>query len=130
MCKGHLFAYPRFALTPAEDSTHKAFIPFQASPPHLVIARAKALSLASSTTIELDREFEGARQLQVEATVLATGTKLTPPGTLPVETKSEGIEWFLGHQKEVQEAKKIVIVGGGAVGVREFDLPCYLWSPR
>lgn len=119
---GHLFAFPRFALTDAQGSTHKAFIPF-VSPPgaeeKLVRVRGNAVEITKERVV-LDRDspaFAG-KEIPYKALVLATGTRLTPPGTLPGEEKWEGVEWFAMHQEEVRKAEKIVIVGGGAVGVR------------
>ncbi|KAM0748243.1 FAD/NAD(P)-binding domain-containing protein [Meredithblackwellia eburnea MCA 4105] len=122
---GHLFAYPRFALTTPGKYEHKAFIPFTNTlpSPHTVV-RGAAVSI-NRDSVTLDRPLpEGGTELPFVAVVLATGTKLSPPGTLPGETKKEGIEWFNVHQKKVEQAKRIVIVGGGAVGVQmACDIP-------
>lgn len=140
---GHLFVYPvrlfgragalscykiqltliwslqRFAI--ARGHEHKAFIPTTLPPPHLVV-RAAAESI-SPTSVSLDRviELDGktVQSIDFDALVVATGTKLTPPGTMPGESKKEGIEYLRGIQEDIKRAKKIVILGGGAVGVRK-----------
>ncbi|KAL7411771.1 hypothetical protein BDY24DRAFT_435652 [Mrakia frigida] len=125
---GHLFAYPRFAISPGSE--HKAFIPFTSHlfpPPHLIV-QASALSIANSTAegrvLQLDRGVsldEGASttdKIPFDALVLATGTRLQPPGTMPGTEKKEGVEFFQKHQKEVEKAQRIVLLGGGAVGVQ------------
>ncbi|GAA5842837.1 hypothetical protein JCM9279_003999 [Rhodotorula babjevae] len=121
----HLFAYPRFAI--ASGSEHKAFVPF--SPmlpsPHRIL-RANALSLAPSTrTLTLDRPVPGigaepaSHELAYDALVLATGTKLSPPGTMPGKgDKAEGVKYLQSIQGELEKAGEVVIVGGGAVGVQ------------
>jgi hypothetical protein len=57
--------------------------------------------------------------IDYEYLVLATGTKLSPPGTLNTRTKQEGIQYFKNHQSLILEASHITLVGGGAVGVRK-----------
>ncbi|GAA5940125.1 hypothetical protein JCM3775_007270 [Rhodotorula graminis] len=121
----HLFAYPRFAI--ASGNEHKAFIPFSTMlpSPHRIL-RANALSLSPSTrTLTLDRPVPGAgaepasRELAYDALVLATGTKLSPPGTMPGKgDKAEGVKYLQSIQSDLEKAGQIVIVGGGAVGVQ------------
>jgi NADH dehydrogenase FAD-containing subunit len=118
----HLFAFPRYALTTKVD-THKAFIPYQKSRLGLegAIVQAKALEL-SKDAITLDREvdLDGAKTIQVPYAVLAitTGTKLSPPSTLPGSEKLDGTEYLRKHAAQVEASKKIAIIGGGAVGVQ------------
>lgn len=73
----------------------------------------------------LDEESKS-NEVSYEALVLATGTALTPPGNVPGESKAESVEWFKAHQEEVKNAKRIAIIGGGAVGVRKSsDVVCF-----
>ncbi|KAF8579871.1 FAD/NAD-P-binding domain-containing protein [Ramaria rubella] len=120
----HLFAFPRFAVVPGHE--HKAFIPFNgffaaegvpAETRKGTVVQARVEQLLKGIAI-LDREFEGKREVPYDYAVVATGTKLPPPGTLQVEGKIEGVEYFRQHQKSVQSAQRIVILGGGAVGVQ------------
>ncbi|KAF3037592.1 hypothetical protein E8E11_005703 [Didymella keratinophila] len=118
----HLFAFPRYALTTKVD-THKAFIPYQKSRLGLAgaIIQAKALEL-SKDSITLDREVEldGVKTSQIPYAALAitTGTKLSPPSTLPGSEKLDGTAYLRKHAAQVEASNKIVIVGGGAVGVQ------------
>jgi NADH dehydrogenase FAD-containing subunit len=41
-----------------------------------------------------------------------------PPSTLPTEGKHAGLEYLRSHSRQVEQAQKIVIIGGGAVGVQ------------
>ncbi|GAA5949465.1 hypothetical protein JCM21900_000228 [Sporobolomyces salmonicolor] len=117
----HLFAYPRFAIAPKHE--HKAFIPFHPMlrAPHSIV-RVTAVSL-SATSVSLDRPVtlssEQVTEIEYDALVLATGTKLSPPGTIPGDgDKKSGVEYLQGIQGELKEAKDVVILGGGAVGVQ------------
>lgn len=118
----HLFAFPRYALTTKVD-THKAFIPYQKSRLGLegAILQAKALEL-SKDSITLDREVEldgvKTRQIPYAALAITTGTKLSPPSTLPGSDKLDGTAYLRKHAAQVEASKKIVIIGGGAVGVQ------------
>jgi NADH dehydrogenase FAD-containing subunit len=118
----HLFAFPRYALTTKVD-THKAFIPYQKSRLGLegAIIQAKALVL-SKDSITLDREvvLDGVKTTQIPYAALAitTGTKLSPPSTLPGSEKLDGTQYLRKHAAQVEASNKIVVIGGGAVGVQ------------
>lgn len=118
----HLFAFPRYALSTKLD-THKAFIPYQASRlgQQGLIVQAKAVHL-SKDTVTLDREVELDGKLTdsipFAALAITTGTKLSPPSTLPGADKLSGTAYLREHAARVEAARKIVIIGGGAVGVQ------------
>lgn len=118
----HLFAFPRYALTTKVD-THKAFIPYQKSRlgQEGLIVQAKALQLTKEEVI-LDREIEldGEKTSKIPYAALAitTGTKLSPPSTLPGSGKLDGTAYLRKHAAQVEASQKIVIIGGGAVGVQ------------
>ncbi|GAA6003325.1 NAD(P)/FAD-dependent oxidoreductase [Rhodotorula paludigena] len=116
---GHLFAYPRFAISPGSE--HKAFVPYAhldssmlPSPHRVVRARAVALDPARRTV-----QLADGGELGYEALVVATGTKLSPPGTMPGGgDKKDGVEYLRSIQGKLKAADEIVIIGGGAVGVQ------------
>ncbi|KAH6623784.1 hypothetical protein F5144DRAFT_496796 [Chaetomium tenue] len=117
----HLFAFPRFAIAPTH--AHKAFIPFSAAfaaSPHPTlhhVAHARAIALQPHT-LTLDREWHGSLTLPFDYLVVATGTRLSPPGTMPGDDKLSAVRYLEGFQEGVREAKEVVVVGGGAVGVQ------------
>jgi len=87
----HLFTFPRFAVVKGHE--HKAFIPFDnffqtegAAPEKGEVVRARVEQLLKGKAT-LDREVDGKREVPYEYAVVATGTKLPPPGTLKVEGK-------------------------------------------
>lgn len=118
----HLFAFPRYALTTKVD-THKAFIPYQKSRlgQEGLIIQAKALNLTKDSII-LDREVEidgqKTNKIPYSALAVTTGTKLSPPSTLPGSEKLDGTTYLREHAAQVERSQKIVIIGGGAVGVQ------------
>ena len=114
----HLFAFPRFSVVPGFE--HKAFIPYTkmftgVSPDAAAVVQACAIEIHADRVV-LDR----GNPIPYEYLVIATGTKLPPPGSLPTSNKVEGIKFLREHQKQVEKAQRIVIIGGGAVGVREY----------
>ncbi|TFY78374.1 hypothetical protein EWM64_g5640 [Hericium alpestre] len=115
----NLFAFPRYAVVPKYE--HRAFIPYTTMFSHLP---PDAVSVHRGRVTEIHPDcvlLEGEASIPYEYLVVATGTRLTPPGTLPTDTKPEGIAYFQAHQKVVKNAQKIVIVGGGANGVPARD---------
>ncbi|KAJ5688489.1 hypothetical protein N7536_011108 [Penicillium majusculum] len=117
----HLFTFPRFAIVPGQE--HKAFIPysgiFNASPnpsSHGVV-QARVLSV-QPTHVELDREWQGSKQISFDYVVLATGTRLSKPAAMDDDDKASSVEYLRKHQAGVNRAQSILIVGGGAVGIQ------------
>ncbi|TXT04936.1 hypothetical protein VHUM_04019 [Vanrija humicola] len=119
----HLFAFPRFAVTPSHE--HKAFIPYTGvfgqdanvnkAAHEVVQARVVALTPGRA---ELDREWEGRSHIPFDYVVVATGTRLRPPGTVQSDDKRAGVAYFQDYQAKVQKAGSIVLIGGGAVGIQ------------
>ncbi|GAA5962740.1 hypothetical protein JCM3765_006187 [Sporobolomyces pararoseus] len=117
----HLFAYPRFAIVPSHEQ--KAFLPFETMlpSPHQILSSTTALSVSPDTrTITLLDSTTGKQSdLEYEVLVLATGTQLSPPGTIPgTGTKREGIEYLQSLQADLERSKRVCILGGGAIGVQ------------
>ncbi|TIC89998.1 Apoptosis-inducing factor-like protein A [Colletotrichum higginsianum] len=117
----HLFVFPRFSVVPKYE--HKAFIPytaaFGASPDasrHQVI-QARAESLHRGRVV-LDRPWQGSAEIVFDYLVVATGTRLQAPGSMPYDDKLSSVEYLRSYQDSVIKASSIVIVGGGAVGVQ------------
>ena len=58
------------------------------------------------------------KEIPFEHLVVATGTKLPAPGSMQSDEKNESVDYFKVYQRGVSRANKIVIIGGGAVGVQ------------
>ncbi|WOO85719.1 Fe-regulated protein 8 [Vanrija pseudolonga] len=119
----HLFAFPRFAIVPTHE--HKAFVPFtgvfnQDTIPnkdqHKVV-QARVVALEPGRAV-LDREWEGSREIPFDYVVVATGTRLTPPGSMVSDDKPSAVTYFQDYQAKVKNANSVVLVGGGAVGIQ------------
>ncbi|KAG8671962.1 hypothetical protein FPOAC1_005221 [Fusarium poae] len=117
----HLFAFPRFAIVP--DYEHKAFIPytgFFSSLPNSAnhaIVNARVVSLQKNQ-ITLDRPWQGSTEIPFDYAVIATGTRLQAPSNMQHDDKKTSVDYFKTYQQGIKNAKSIVIVGGGAVGVQ------------
>lgn len=87
---------------------------------------AKALSIhalpndPSRGYLKLDR----GDVVEFDYLAIATGTKLREPWSLPsvqrdgVKAKREAVQTLRDYQDKVKEARRIVVVGGGAVGIQ------------
>ncbi|GAM89558.1 hypothetical protein ANO11243_075970 [Dothideomycetidae sp. 11243] len=122
----HLFAFPRFAVVSQVD-THKAFIPFspgtfQDCPPGSGAVIQAAVTSIGATTLQLDRNVvldgQPTKSVPFRFIVIATGTKLTPPSTLPGFEKLDGVAYLRKHAQMIVRSSNIVVIGGGAVGMQ------------
>jgi pyruvate/2-oxoglutarate dehydrogenase complex dihydrolipoamide dehydrogenase (E3) component len=125
--------------------THKAFIPytpgtFANCPAESGIVVRAGVKKIEKEEILLDRKVEvngkgvekipyaylvsdqissfAGRITDYNGQVIATGTKLTPPSTLPSSDKADGVTYLREHAKKVESSSNIAIIGGGAVGVQ------------
>ncbi|KAK7753386.1 hypothetical protein SLS62_004676 [Diatrype stigma] len=123
---GSYVGMPRFAVLPKYE--HKAFIPYTttfASSPHAsqhAVIQARVSQLHKDHVV-LDREWSnqggsGSREIPFDYLVVATGTRLQPPGTMVHDDKPASVGYFQQYQTRVRDARSIAIVGGGAVGVQ------------
>lgn len=69
-------------------------------------------------TLLLPLHRQGSRTLPFDYLVIATGTRLTAPGTMPDDDKASAVRYLRAHQEDIRRAQRIAIVGGGAVGVQ------------
>lgn len=143
----HLYVLPRYAILPVH--AHKAFIPytnvFDTPPPkddegvksaqRHVFLQAQVTSLTErSATLSRpfpDADLDGdSPVLHFDYALYALGSHLPAPIDLwgPVQdqtvfncgTKQGGIEWLREYNKAIEAASSILIVGGGALGIRAY----------
>ncbi|KAF4548137.1 Pyridine nucleotide-disulfide oxidoreductase-like protein 7 [Elsinoe fawcettii] len=122
----HLFAFPRFGVT-TKVETKKAFIPFvpgtfAGCPPGSGSVVQAVASRIEKGQIRLDRKvnLDGKQtdSIKYAYLVIATGTKLSAPSTLPGSEKADGVDYLIQHARKVEKASSIAVIGGGAVGVQ------------
>lgn len=100
-----------------------AFIPYTSAftsapnPSQHLVVKARALSLQRDY-LALDRSWQGSDRVSFDYAVVASGTRLQPPGSMHHDDKASGVDYFKSYQNRVKTASSIVIVGGGAVGVQ------------
>ncbi|KAH3074111.1 hypothetical protein V6000_001681 [Aspergillus fumigatus] len=117
----HLFAFPRFAIVPGHE--HKAFIPYTGifssvpRPSAHAVVQARVLSV-SPQFVTLDRQWQDSKHIPYEYLAIATGTRLAEPAGMKSDDKVSSVQYLRNHQADIQRAKSILIVGGGAVGVQ------------
>lgn len=68
--------------------------------------------------MNLDREWQGSKQIPFEYLAVATGTLLAQPAAMKYDDKLSSVEYLQRHQRDIKQSKSILIVGGGAVGVQ------------
>lgn len=116
----HVFAFPRASvLSGFED---ELFIPYDNlfngddTIGKVINARATAIHKGY---VELDRKVPGfGEKVEYEYLVYTAGTKIPAPGRFnDIVTKEAGIDALKRYQKLIQESKKPVIIGAGAVGL-------------
>ncbi|KAF5337990.1 hypothetical protein D9758_014319 [Tetrapyrgos nigripes] len=121
----NLYAFPR--LHSVTGFEHKAFIPFTSrffnNADENVASSSKTLPSSSTKVVRGEVTsilpnkvvLKDGQKIPYEYLVLATGTGRT--GTIARDKKA-GVMACQRHQKRVKNAKKIVVVGGGAFGVQ------------
>ncbi|EAU83599.2 Fer8 [Coprinopsis cinerea okayama7 len=147
---GDVYVMPRYAVLPGHE--YKAFIPYTnvfltpgKNPNHIVL-KAQVLSIRPNH-VTLSQAFPEhgfpTTTIPFDYAVYALGGSLAAPldlwGSDPRTSlssvkgedlkkweyngfKSEGIEWFRERQKVVEKAPTVLVVGGGALGIRTSPL--------
>ncbi|KAI7139397.1 FAD/NAD(P)-binding domain-containing protein [Hortaea werneckii] len=111
----------------AKVNTQKAFIPFKPgvfanAPPGSGDVVQAAVTDLTDSHVTLDRavQFDGQQldRIPYSYLVMATGTKLRPPSNVLGSEKLDGVKYLRRHAESVQKSKRMVVIGGGAVGVQ------------
>lgn len=68
--------------------------------------------------VELDKPWSNSTSLPFEYLVLAMGSQLNAPSMMPFDDRVPAVTCLQGYQRRLQAAKRVAIVGGGAVGVQ------------
>ncbi|KAJ3760519.1 FAD/NAD-P-binding domain-containing protein [Lentinula raphanica] len=146
----HLFAFPRIPVVPGFE--HKAFIPYTKPDSTDASAFFASVNAVTPSTTEAEEGYtpvpsdsihivheaatsilpdkvilgNGKDSIPYDFLVLATGTGRPGPDGLIGQDKKTGIEISKSLQENVNKAKNIVVVGGGAYGIQlATDLKTY-----
>ncbi|KAJ3277711.1 hypothetical protein HK104_003040 [Borealophlyctis nickersoniae] len=117
----YMFAFPRAAVIPGFEN--ELFAPYDSlftRPDDGVVVHALATRI-TPTHVEVDRPIPwlgGSKSLPYEYLIYATGARHPKPGNLCDEdTKESGIATLRTYQTKIERATKVLVVGGGAVGL-------------
>ena len=77
-------------------------------------------SLVKSAIVDRDEQEDVTETIRFKYLVYATGSRLPHPLIRLPKKKMEAKDWLKENQKAVREATRVLVVGGGALGIREF----------
>lgn len=115
-----MFAFPRATVITGWEN--ELFVPYTKAfadcPEKGQVIQALATKI-TKTHVELDRSVEGfGTQVEYEYLIYGTGARHPEPGNLnDHDTKEGAIQRLKEMQGKIQKAKKILLIGGGAVGL-------------
>ncbi|KAG0052332.1 hypothetical protein BGZ83_002725 [Gryganskiella cystojenkinii] len=116
----YMFAFPRATVLSGWEN--ELFIPYTKmwadAPEKGQVIQALATKI-TKTHVELDRSVEGfGTSIEYEYLIYGTGARHPEPGNLnDYDTKEGAIQRLREMQAKIHKAKKILIIGGGAVGL-------------
>lgn len=87
------------------------------NPTQHAVVHARVVSVQARQVI-LDRQWQGSTNLPFEYLAIATGTRLSQPAAMKADDKASSVSYLRSHQNAIKNAKSVLIVGGGAVGVQ------------
>jgi hypothetical protein len=79
----------------------------------------------SNNTAEED-EVDVTETIRFKYLIYATGSRLPHPLIRLPKKKMEAKDWLKENQRAVREATRVLVVGGGALGIRESQFSCRL----
>jgi NADH dehydrogenase FAD-containing subunit len=107
--------FPRVSVVAGHE--HKAFIPYgpgvAAAPAGSLVFRQALATAIDDKTVEL----QDGSKLDYDYLAIATGSTGSPPWNFTTGEKRDGMGVFRDMQQRIRDAKDLVVVGGGAVGV-------------
>ncbi|KAH7030334.1 hypothetical protein BKA57DRAFT_416426, partial [Linnemannia elongata] len=115
----YMFAFPRACVIDGWEN--ELFVPYTKlydSPEKGQVIQALATNI-TKTHVEIDRPIEGfGTSIEYEYLIYATGARHPEPGNLnDHDTKTGAIQRLKEVQAKIQKATKILLIGGGAVGL-------------
>ncbi|RDB15801.1 Apoptosis-inducing factor 2 [Hypsizygus marmoreus] len=112
----YLFSFPRFSVVEGHES--KAFIPY---PTNFPGAPEGVFARVQDTAVSIDQHtvtLASGETLEYEFLALTTGCTLPPPANVRATEKKDGCAELRAMQANIKGAKRVAVLGGGAVGVQ------------
>ncbi|KAF8942890.1 hypothetical protein BGZ47_006027 [Haplosporangium gracile] len=115
----YMFAFPRACVIDGWEN--ELFVPYTNlydSPEKGQVIQALATNI-TKTHVEIDRPIEGfGTSIEYDYLIYATGARHPEPGNLnDHDTKTGAVQRLKEVQAKIQKATKILLIGGGAVGL-------------
>lgn len=111
----YLFAFPRFSV--AKGYEKYGFIPYSGIAKN---APQGIFEHVQDTAVDVTEKavvLKSGAELEYECLLLATGTSSTLPSKVASTERGGALQELRGMQERIGQAKRIAVVGGGAVGV-------------
>jgi NADH dehydrogenase FAD-containing subunit len=112
----YTFNFPRYSVLKGREQ--KAFIPYKSWAANCPEGSLKIVNGTVEGVKDGVVVLEGGEKVAFEFLAIATGSKQPLPAKVAGKTKAEGRAELKGLQSQIEKAKRIAIVGGGAVGVQ------------
>ncbi|KAF2840034.1 FAD/NAD(P)-binding domain-containing protein [Patellaria atrata CBS 101060] len=109
------WVFPRFSVVSGQE--HKAFVPYRS---YLASCPNGSYQFIQGMVTSVNRnsvQLEGGKSIDFEYLVVTTGATGPPPSRVGERNKEEGIVVLKSLQNRIQNARDIVVVGGGAAGI-------------
>ena len=109
------FNFPRFSVMPGYE--HQAFVPYDGlarGAPAGIVKHVRGIATKiTNNAIHL----QSGEKIEYEYLAVATGSSQTPPAKVVASEKAEACSEMRAFQDRIKSAKKIAVIGGGAVGI-------------
>jgi NADH dehydrogenase FAD-containing subunit len=119
----YVYAFPRASVKPGFEQ--ELFVPYAGlflgnkNVGQVVQAKVSAIH---PNHVELDRSIEDfGKCVPFSHLIFATGTTIPAPGHFNADSKAEGIACLKTYQDMIRQSKKPLIIGGGAVGLGNYN---------
>jgi NADH dehydrogenase FAD-containing subunit len=109
------FNFPRFSVMPGYE--HQAFVPYKGFPQRAPAGIFKHIhGIATKITNDVIY-LESGDKIEYKYLAVATGSSQTPPAKVVSSEKAKACSEMRAFQERIKAAKKIAVIGGGAVGI-------------
>ncbi|EFE42690.1 Amid-like NADH oxidoreductase, putative [Trichophyton verrucosum HKI 0517] len=112
----HLYVFPRFGVVPGMEQS--AFIPYTGIASHAPAGIFQHVQDSATSVTGNTIELASGKSINYEYLAIATGSHQPPPARMKSKDKEDACAEMRVIQKQVQNAKRIAVIGGGPVGVQ------------